>query len=163
MKIQYLSTIVIICLSSCNAKEDVNNTLMVEDTETKRWSQEKFLVHSDSTYAIDLTDLNMVSNNLNGYWVSENRLKETTILWLTYDDTNSISFWTQLEFSEEVISSKEFILPSCQDIGELIMFDNSVHIAFSGVGRKDTVKITEMNNEKFTISKETYLRHQGLP
>lgn len=161
MKLQKITIVLFIIFSSCSSKKEQNNEITMEESVTSKWSQEKFLVHPDSTYSVDLTDLTKVSKNLNGYWVSENQLNGTTILWLSYRDTILSSFWTYLEFNEEVSKSGEVSLPSCQDIGQLIMLNNSVHISFSGLSRMDTVKVTEISNEKFTLAGETYLRHQG--
>jgi hypothetical protein len=155
--------VILLILSSCHSSENGNKNILLEVTETRQWSQEKFLVHPDSIYSIDLTDINEVSKNLGGFWVSKNQLYGTSILWLTYSDSMPSSYWTFLTFDKEVANGGEVGLPSCQDIGDLILLNDSVHISFAGLGRLDTIKISEMSNEKFTLSDgETYLRHQGL-
>ncbi|NOQ73145.1 MAG: hypothetical protein GQ574_14155 [Crocinitomix sp.] len=157
MSIKILSILSLLILIACNSSIE---PVRIDENLSNTWSQEPYLVHPDTIYSIDLSNLSEVAENLNGYWVKDHELNGESILWLTYSDSILSSFWTHLEFNELAAKNKSVGLPTCQQIGILFLIDDTAHVEF-GIGGSDSIQFKEMTNARFSYNGETYLRHIG--
>ena len=117
------------------------------------------VVENDSE--IDLTKLDSVRENLNGFWIPENHLNSENILWLDFHKTKNSTTWETIPYSEEIERTEELPIKSCPTIAGLIKLDGKVQMEFVSLGGSDTTEIESLTKTKFKIDGITYLRHKG--
>jgi hypothetical protein len=119
------------------------------------------LVVVENDYEIDLSELDSVRENLNGFWIPENHIDSENILWLDFDKKKNMTTWEIIPYTNEIKRSK--ILPdkSCPTIAELIKLNGKVQIEFVSLGGSDTTKIESLTKTKFRTDGMTYLKHKG--
>jgi len=129
-----------------------------EDIE-KSTNRNLVLVSND--YKIDLTDLDSVRENLNGFWIPEKNKNGEEILWLDFHKTKNYSYWETIPFNEEYEKTKSLPLQTCLEFAELININGKVQIQFVGLGGSDTTEIKYLSKSKFKLDETTFLRHKG--
>lgn len=129
-----------------------------EDTR-KNTNRNLVLVSND--FEIDLTELDTVRENLNGFWIPENDTIGKEILWLDFHKTKNFSTWEIIEYSEEIKKTEELLMSSCSTTTGLIKLDGKVQMEFVSLVGSDTTEIESLTRTKFKIDGITYLRHKG--
>ena len=119
------------------------------------------LVLTANDYNIDLTELDSVRENLNGFWIPENKIDSDEILWLDFHKTKNFSTWEIIPYLEEIERTESLPIKSCPTIAGLIKLDGKVQIEFVGLVGSDTTEIQSLTKTKFKIDGMTYLRHKG--
>ncbi|MGS2727890.1 hypothetical protein ACU8DI_14870 [Psychroserpens sp. BH13MA-6] len=111
----------------------------------------------ENDYEIDLTKLDSVRENLNGFWIPENQLDSESIVWLNFNNEKNVTYWESIPI--ERTESYTFI--SCPTVVELIILNGKTQMEFINLGGSDTTKIEYLSKTKFKIDGMTYLRHKG--
>ena len=119
------------------------------------------LVVQENDYEIDLTELDSVRENLNGFWISENDTIGKEILWLDFHKTKNFSTWEMIEYSKEIERTEELPMTSSPTIIGLIKLNGKTQMEFVNLGGSDTTEIEYLTKTKFKINGTTYLRHKG--
>lgn len=117
------------------------------------------VVENDSE--INLTELDSVRKNLNGFWVPEYNINGKNILWLNFHEKKNIATWQTIPYTEEIKQTEELPITSCSTIAELIKLNGKVQIEFVDLGGSDTTEIEYLTKTKFKIDGITYLKHKG--
>ncbi|WP_053990862.1 hypothetical protein [Mangrovimonas sp. TPBH4] len=121
------------------------------------------MIVSKIDYQIDLTELDSVRENLNGYWImdlGEEHSETERIVCLKF--TKNSSRWENVGYKNNFLNhSIEFT--SCQSVASLIKVKDSVQIEFVGIGSTDTSKIEYLSKTKLIIDGMPYLKHEGYP
>jgi len=144
-KIIYTAILTIILYSSCSINK-------------------KHLVKVDNDYEIDLTCIDSVRSNLNGYWLLKNEKvfsKKQYILHLDFDTITNSSFWDKYEY-ERTFTKEITTFSSCQPHASLIVINDSVMISFVKFLGSDTSKIDFLSKTKFKINGLSYLKYEGF-
>jgi len=115
----------------------------------------------ENDYEIDLTKLDSVRENLNGFWIPENHIDGEIVLWLDFHKKKNSSAWEIIPYSDEIKQDEELFIQSCLTLASLIKLNNKVKIEFVGLGGSDTTEIQSLTKTKFKIDGMTYLRHKG--
>ncbi len=110
---------------------------------------------------INLTELDSVRKNLNGFWVPEYNINGKNILWLNFHEKKNIATWQTIPYTEEIKQTEELPITSCSTIAELIKLNGKVQIEFVDLGGSDTTEIEYLTKTKFKIDGITYLKHKG--
>ena len=63
------------------------------------------VVENDSD--IDLTQLDLVRENLNGFWIIEDYIDGKMILWLDFNQINNVSIWQTIPYSKRIKRPEE--------------------------------------------------------
>ena len=121
------------------------------------------LVVVENDYEIDVTKVDLVRANLNGFWVNANQLKNEEVLYLQFDSVKNFTFWRTLPFTTEVLETQIIPISSSLTITELAQFKDTVHLIFTSMSDSDTSKIEYLSKTKFKIDGTSYLRHRGYP
>ena len=119
------------------------------------------LIIVENDYEIDLTELDSVSKNLNGFWLSDynkRHLKRENIVIVNFK--NNIGTWEHVGYNKGFLSNSVSYY-SCQPIANLIKVNDSVKIEFIGMGGSDTIKIEYLSKTKLMLNGITYLKHKG--
>jgi len=111
--------------------------------------------------AIDLTQLDSVRKNLNGFWIPENEIDGEEILWLNFEKNKNSTSWNIIPYTNEIKRSKILPYRSCPTFAGLVQLDGEVQMEFVGLGGSDTTKIKSLTKTKFKIRGTTYLKHKG--
>ena len=119
------------------------------------------LVVVENDYEIDLTDLDSVRENLNGFWIPENHLDSENILWLDFHKTKNFATWEIIPYSDEIKKTEELPIKSCPTTAGLIKLDGKTQMEFVSFGGSETTQIEKLTKTKFKIDGMTYLRHKG--
>ncbi len=117
------------------------------------------VVENDSE--IDLTKLDSVRKNLNGFWIPENNIKGENILWLNFHKVKNFATWEIIPYTEDIKRTEELPITSSSTIAGLIKLNGKVQLEFVGLGDSDTTEIEVLTKMKFKIDGMTYLRHKG--
>ncbi len=117
------------------------------------------VVENDSE--IDLTELDSVRENLNGFWILENNIDGENILWLDFHKVKNFATWETIPYTEDIKRTEELPMTSCSTIAGLIKLNGKVQLEFVGLGGSDTTEIESLSKTKFKIDGMTYLRHKG--
>lgn len=117
------------------------------------------VVQNDSN--IDLTQLDSVRENLNGFWIPENHIDSENILWLDFHKTKNRATWETIPYSKEIQRTEELPIKSCPTIAGLIKLNGKVQMEFVSLTGSDTTEIEVLTKTKFKIHGMTYLRHKG--
>ncbi|WP_282081558.1 hypothetical protein [Aquimarina algiphila] len=115
----------------------------------------------ENDYEIDLTELDSVRENLNGFWVPENQIDAEEILWLDFHKEKNSATWEIIPYNEEIKRTKELPMTSCSTIAGLIKLNGKIQLEFIGLGGSDTTEIKSLTKTKFKLDGITYLRHKG--
>ena len=115
----------------------------------------------ENDYEVDLTELDSVRKNLNGFWIPENDQEELEILWLNFESNKNITNWETIPYTDEIKRTEILPYKSCPTIITLIKVNNEVRIQFVSLGAQDTSKIDQLTKTKFKIDGITYLKHKG--
>ncbi|KAA1246672.1 hypothetical protein [Aquimarina sp. RZ0] len=121
----------------------------------------KNLVVVKNDYEIDLTSLEYVRENLNGFWIPENNPNGKEILWLYFRENKNLTDWDTLPFTEEIRRTEILPYKPCATVATLIKVNNETQLQFVSRSGQDTVKIDQLTKTKFKIDGVTYLRHKG--
>ena len=119
------------------------------------------LIIVENNYEIDLTDLDSVRKNLNGFWLFDDnrgRSQEEAILIVNFK--NNIGTWEHVGYNKGFLSNSVSYY-SCQPIANLIKVNDSIKIEFTGMGGSDTTKIEYLSKTKLMLNGTTYLKHKG--
>ncbi len=119
------------------------------------------LIIIENDYEIDLTELDSVRENLNGFWVPENQIDAEEILWLDFHKEKNSATWEIIPYNEEIKRTKELPMTSCSTIAGLIKLNGKIQLEFIGLGGSDTTEIKSLTKTKFKLDGITYLRHKG--
>ncbi|WBL23825.1 hypothetical protein [Zunongwangia sp. HRR-M8] len=119
------------------------------------------LIFVENDYEIDLTDLDSVRENLNGFWIPNNNINGEEILWLNFHRTKNFSEWETIPYTEEIEQTEELFMGSCPTLAGLIKLNGKIQIEFVSLGGSDTTEIESLSKTKFKIDGTTYLRHKG--
>lgn len=121
------------------------------------------LIVVKNDHQIDLTELDSVRENLNGYWLMDlGEQHSTTERILCLKFAKNSSPWENVGYKNNFLNhSIEFT--SCQSVASLIKVKDSVQIEFVGLGSSDTTKIAYLSKTKLIIDGMTYLKHKGYP
>lgn len=131
----------------------------VKEDIGKNVNRNLILVAND--YEIDLTDLDSVRENLNGFWIPENNINGENILWLDFHKNKNFATWETIPYTEEVKRTEELPMSSCSTIAGLIKLNGKVQMEFVSLVGSDTTEIELLTKTKFKIDGMTYLRHKG--
>ncbi len=131
----------------------------VKEDIGKNANRNLILVAND--YEIDLTDLDSVRENLNGFWIPENNIDGENILWLDFHKMKNFATWETIPYTEEIKRKEELPMTSCSTIAELIKLNGKVQMEFVSLVGSDTTKIESLTKTKFKIDGMTYLKHKG--
>ncbi|MGB1042438.1 MAG: hypothetical protein ACPGU6_03520 [Tenacibaculum sp.] len=110
---------------------------------------------------IDLTELDSVRENLNGFWIPENHIDSENILWLDFHKEKNSTTWEIIPYSEEIKRTESLPTKSCSTFARLIKLNGKVQMEFVSLGGSDTTEIESLSKTKFKIDGMTYLRHKG--
>lgn len=119
------------------------------------------LIITENDSEIDLTELDSVRENLNGFWIPENHIDSENILWLDFDKNKNMTTWEIIPYTNEIKRTEILPIKSSPTIAGLIKLDGKVQIKFVGLGGSDTTKIESLSKTKFRIDGITYLKHKG--
>ena len=119
------------------------------------------LILFENDYEIDLTDLDSVRENLNGFWVLESQSNEENLLLLDFEKQDSLSTWNTISLTEKDIKEKTIPITSCQSFAHLLKSNREVQILFVSLGGQDTTNIDYLTKTKFKINGMTYFKHKG--
>ncbi|KQC33206.1 hypothetical protein AAU57_07680 [Nonlabens sp. YIK11] len=123
-------------------------------------SKQNLIVVEDD-HDIDLTQLDSVRDNLNGFWILEDVLDEENLLYLDFDKENNVTSWETIPFSREIEQSGVIPMISCRPWVTIIKPHDKVELEFVGLYYSDTLEIESLSKTKFKIDGLTYLRHKG--
>jgi hypothetical protein len=115
----------------------------------------------ENDYEIDLTELDSVRENLNGFWIPESQTDTDEILWLDFHKEKNSSTWEIIPYNEEIKRTESLPIRSCPTIVGLIKLNGTTQMEFVSLGSLDTTKIEQLTKTKFKIDGMTYLRHKG--
>jgi hypothetical protein len=124
-------------------------------------NREQNLIISKNDSNIDLTKLDSVRENLNGFWVSENRIGSGEILWLDFHKEKNSTTWEIIPFNEEIQQTKLLPIKSCPAFVKLTKQNETTVMKFVSLGGSDTTQIQYLTKNKFKIRNNVYLRHKG--
>lgn len=119
------------------------------------------LIAVENDYEIDLTELDSVRENLNGFWIPEKQIDAEEILWLNFHKEKNSTTWELIPFNEEIKRTETLPVKSSPTIVELIKLNGKTQMEFVSLGGTDTTKIEHLTKTKFKIDGITYLRHKG--
>lgn len=119
------------------------------------------LIAVENDYEIDLTELDSVRENLNGFWIPEKQIDAEEILWLNFHKEKNSTTWELIPFNEEIKRTETLPVKSSLTIVELIKLNGKTQMEFASLGGTDTTKIEHLTKTKFKIDGITYLRHKG--
>ncbi len=119
------------------------------------------LIVVENDYEIDLTELDSVRENLNGFWIPENHIDAENILWLDFHKDKNSATWEIIPYTEEIKRTESHPIKSCPTIVGLIKLNGQTQMEFVSLGGSDTTKIEYLTKMKFKIDGMTYLRHKG--
>ena len=119
------------------------------------------LIVVENDYEIDLTELDSVRENLNGFWIPEKQIDAEEILWLNFHKEKNSTTWELIPFNEEIKRTETLPVKSSPTIVELIKLNGKTQMEFVSLGGTDTTKIEHLTKTKFKIDGITYLRHKG--
>ena len=119
------------------------------------------LIQVSNDYEIDLTNLDSVRENLNGFWIPENEINGERILWLDFDKKKNFATWETILYTEEIERTEELPFSSSSTIAGLIKLNGKIQLEFVGLGGSDTTDIESLTKTKFKLDGITYLRHKG--
>ncbi|WP_108809096.1 hypothetical protein [Aquimarina spinulae] len=112
-------------------------------------------------YEIDLTQIDSVRENLNGFWIPKNEISVENILWLDFDKNKNSAFWETIPYTSEIKRTEILPMKSCLTFVGLIKLDGKIQLEFVSLGGSDTTKIELLTKTKFRIDGITYLKHKG--
>ncbi len=116
---------------------------------------------SDNGIQIDLTDLNAVKENLDGFWIREDKLAGDNIILLGLAWNKNQTTWEEIPFTEEIKRTQTIPVKSCPTNVSLIKTKDTVQIEFSNLGWSRKTKIDYLSKNVFKVDGITYLRHEG--
>ncbi len=102
-----------------------------------------FVVENDSE--VDLTELDSVRENLNGFWIPENNIDGEKVLWLDFHKVKNFTTWETIPYTEEIKRTEELPMTSCSTIAGLIKLNGKVQLEFIGLGVSDTTEIESLS------------------
>jgi hypothetical protein len=129
--------------------------------EDVRQNANRNLILIANDYEIDLTDLDSVRENLNGFWIPENNINGENILWLDFHKEKNFATWETIPYTEEIKRTEALPMTSCATIAGLIKLNGKIQLEFVGLGGSDTTEIESLTKTKFKLDGITYLRHKG--
>ena len=115
----------------------------------------------DKDYEINLTKLDSVRENLNGFWILAENLGGESILWIKFEKEEYSTFWETIPFTDEIQKTKTLPWESCPTFIELTKVMDTVQINLISMGGKTQHKLNYMTKTKFIIDSSAYLRHKG--
>lgn len=119
------------------------------------------LIIIQNDYEIDLTELDSVRENLNGFWVPENQIDAEEILWLDFHKEKNSATWEIIPYNEQIKRTESLPYKSCPTMVELIKLNGKTQMEFVSLGGSSTTEIQHLTKTKFKIDGITYLRHKG--
>jgi hypothetical protein len=119
------------------------------------------LIVVENDYEIDLTELDSVRKNLNGFWIPENHIDAESILWLDFHKEKNSATWEIIPYTEEIKRTELLPIKSCPTFAGLMKLNGKVQMEFVSLGGSDTTEIEFLTKTKFKIDGMTYLRHKG--
>ncbi|MDZ4148459.1 MAG: hypothetical protein U1C58_09265 [Flavobacteriaceae bacterium] len=119
------------------------------------------LIVVENDREIDLTELDSVRENLNGFWIPENHIDAENILWLSFDKKKNMTTWEMIPYNNEIKRTERLPIKSCPTIVELIKLNGETQLEFVNLTSSDTAKIENLTKIKFKINGMTYLKHKG--
>ena len=119
------------------------------------------LIVIENDYEINLTDLDAVKENLNGFWIPKNDIAGEKILWLNFEQNKNSCTWDLIPFTKEIKQTKAIPYSSCPTFMEIFKQNGNIQVAFIGLGSSDTTTIEYLSKTKFKIDGVSYLRHKG--
>ena len=119
------------------------------------------LIIIENDYEIDLTNLDAVRENLNGFWIPENQIEAEEIVWLNFHKEKNYSTWQAIPYNEEIKQIQSLPITTCSTIVELIKYKEETQMKYVSLGGSDTTRIENLTKTKFKINGVTYLRHKG--
>jgi len=125
-------------------------------------SPKRSLIVLENDSEIDLTELDSVRENLNGFWIPEDEIRPKNILWLDFHETKNFTYWETIPNSKKTLRTGEFPVESCPTIVSLIKVDGKTQLKFVGLTSSGTAEIEYLTRTKFKIYGTTYLRHRGF-
>ncbi len=123
--------------------------------------QNKNLVYVKNNSNIDLTDIDSVRTNLNGFWILENKLEFNEIVWLDFSHKRNSTYWEEIIYEKENEETKTWISDSSNAIVELVKTDNGTGLKFVYLTGQKIREIEKMTKTSFTMNGNIYLRHKG--
>ncbi|WP_299438257.1 hypothetical protein [uncultured Aquimarina sp.] len=119
------------------------------------------LIVVENDYDIDLTKLDSVRENLNGFWIPENQIDSEEILWLDFHKKKNSATWETIPYNDEIKLTESLPFKSCPTTVELIKLNGKTQMEFVSLGGSNTTEIEYLTKTKFKIDGITYLRHKG--
>lgn len=117
------------------------------------------VVENDSE--IDLTQLDSVRDNLNGFWIPEDDVDGQEILWLDLKNGKKSTEWWKMPYTSEIERTQIIPIRSCPTHISLIEIDGQIKLKRVGFLFSDTTKIEYLSKNKFKVYGTTYLKHNG--
>jgi len=121
------------------------------------------LIVVKNDYEINLTEIDSVKENLNGYWAMDLGKRNTsteTLLYLRFNEYSAI--WEHVVIKNGMLN-KTFEFKTSRPVASLIKVNDSVKIQLVNLGGADTTKIEYLTKTKFRINDITYFKHKGYP
>ncbi len=119
------------------------------------------IIYFEAGDKIDLSNIDSVRENLNGFWINEVYIDKNYIEWFDFDKNRNTSSWDFIPYNENDYQDKVVPISTCSSIVELLKLNNRVHLNVVGMGGSDTIKIESLNENRLEIGKTIYLRHRG--
>ena len=110
---------------------------------------------------VDLVDVDVVRESLNGFWISADNKGGKEMLWLDFNQEKNVMEWKTIPYTEEIKRTKNLPLTSCPTMVELINLNSEVQLNFVGLVGSDTTKIERLTKTEFNLNGITYLRYVG--
>jgi len=119
------------------------------------------LIVVENDYEVDLTKIDSVRENLNGFWILENKAESNEIVWLKFPKNSDLTSWNIIGYDKENEKTKQIDYNSSAPFIKLIKHNKKIEIEFTTLSNRDTVKIEKLTKTKLKISGTTYLKHKG--
>ena len=97
------------------------------------------IVENDSE--IDLSQLDSVRDNLNGFWIPEDEVEGQEILWLDFTNGKKSTEWWEMPYTSEIERTQTIPIKSCPTYIGLIEIDGQIKLERVGFLFSDTTKI----------------------
>ena len=134
------------------------------------------MVFVKNDYEIDLTNIDSVCINLNGFWINETKLESDTIIYIKTNHMSLDGVWRKLPFNEKI--QKEKMIPVFENCNSIVFYEENDSIYLDFYDKKETewidengvkniefkskkIKIDYLSRISFEMNGKRYLRHKG--
>ncbi len=119
------------------------------------------LIVAKNDSEIDLTQMDSVRENLNGFWIPEDDVDGQEILWLNFNKDKNSTSWERIPYTSEIKRTQILPYRSCPTYIGLIKINGQVKMKRVGLTFSDTTNIEYLSKNEFKVHGMTYLKHKG--